>query len=125
MAAASRTIKHVRSTRDGNVLIVTNRDDKEVEKLRKTIQEAGGDMEIKKAGTNERKEVIHINGLDALAKKEDVMVAIQENIGETESGKVVVSELRPKANNTLAATVTLLKGSISKQWTAKSWNGEL
>lgn len=69
-------------------------------------------MTARTAGQLFQAETIHIKGMDGETTKEDLIEALKDEKVLPEKSKV--SELRPYANNTQAATITIPKGDAEK-----------
>ncbi|CAH0562950.1 unnamed protein product [Brassicogethes aeneus] len=67
-------IRNIRSTKDGNILITTDKDQSVIDNIKKTIQERNmlEEGKIIKLGKKENKEVIFIRGMDADTTKEEM-----------------------------------------------------
>lgn len=111
----------MRSTREGKLLIVMEKDDEAVEKLERLLQEKKDENTTVKRMTGGVKdtEAIHIRGLDALATREDVLKALKEKIPNLEKQGYKLSNLRPMAGDTQAATFSadkeVVKGIVEER----------
>lgn len=102
-----KSIKSIRSTKDGKVLITTDKDQDVIEKAQEAIRAMPGErMEVRKVGDDT--ETLYIRGMDISTEKEEIKEAIERTLEETNID-IQTSELRPMRNNTQAITVTISK----------------
>ncbi|XP_071052973.1 uncharacterized protein [Onthophagus taurus] len=100
-------IKSVRSTKDGKVLITTDRNESIIKKAQEAIRTMPGEKaQVRIVG--EEKETLHIRGMDASTDNMEIVEAIETTLGEPNID-LYTSELRPMKSNTQAVTVTLDK----------------
>ena len=111
---ASEAINTIRQTKEGKILITTDKDEGAIQELHKVIRE-GTDMGIRLKGmTNNREtEIIHIKGMDITTTTKDIITAIEKTTGALEENSYKIGNCRPNANNTLAVTVTA-QGNVKK-----------
>ncbi|KAH1000558.1 hypothetical protein HUJ04_012867, partial [Dendroctonus ponderosae] len=103
-------IKEIRSTRDGRLMIVTDKKQDIVDQIYSTLQSQNRiEDHIKIIGKYQQRESIHIRGQDSLAKKEDVVAALQTSIPNIQENNYHLSDIRPNSNNTQAITITINK----------------
>ncbi|KAL3277123.1 hypothetical protein HHI36_012479 [Cryptolaemus montrouzieri] len=106
---ASKSIKNLRSTEEGNLLIVTEKNEKALEKIQKLINEDEAPVTTRVAGPMKKMESIFLREMDATTTQEDIIKSIQKitrNLKETE---FKISNARPNSNYTKAATLTIDK----------------
>lgn len=99
---ASKVIRTVRSTKDGKVLVTTDREQANFQRLNTLLGQAG--LKTKRSG--ELGTAINISGMTALTTKEEVTEAIQEKIGDLNE-EYTISEMRPLKDETQAVTITV------------------
>ncbi|KAJ8932452.1 hypothetical protein NQ314_014648 [Rhamnusium bicolor] len=105
----SNIIRGLRSTKDGKLLVITDKDEDAVGKLMKTMESATETIKVRRTGEATKMEVVHIRGLDAVTKREEVVASIETKLGSLDGKSYKLSELRPNAGNTLATTLTINK----------------
>ncbi|XP_071056461.1 uncharacterized protein [Onthophagus taurus] len=107
----SDVIKNIRSTKDGKVILTTEKNEKALSEMQKAIVHLQGEnTSIKRIG--EEVDTIHVRGMDAIVDKAEVIEAIEAALGK-KNVIVRMSELRPMRNNTQAVTLTLKKMDAS------------
>ncbi|KAJ8933806.1 hypothetical protein NQ314_013778 [Rhamnusium bicolor] len=102
-------IRKIRSTKDGKLLITTDKDECGLKNLQIEIEKIMDTISVRSIWLDNKTEVIHIRGLDATTDKEEIKRAIEEKIGPTSGKMIKISELRPNANHTAAVTLALGK----------------
>ncbi|XP_066157688.1 uncharacterized protein [Euwallacea fornicatus] len=109
---ASKKINSIRSTREGKLLIITDKDQKTLNELKETINQKIINAKVKTIGETQKRKTVYIRGIDALTRKEEIRKAIGEKIEKIE--EIYISETRPTVNNTQTVTVSGPLGSIDK-----------
>lgn len=103
-----KEIRSIRTSRDGKLVITTERSLEAIQELQKCLQ--GGERKIstRTNGANKRQgKTLHIRGMDLLAEEHEVMAAIKEEFDNLKDEDIYLSKLRLNAGNTQAITVTL------------------
>ncbi|KAJ8939472.1 hypothetical protein NQ318_022526 [Aromia moschata] len=111
---AKNAIKELRSTRDGKLLVVIDKDKNATEEIHRIIKGHSDNLKTRTAGPKPAVETIHIRGIDATTLQEEVTTAIEGEIGSLEGKTHKVSKPRPSANNTQAVTISLEKTEADK-----------
>nr|XP_022910762.1 uncharacterized protein LOC111421805 [Onthophagus taurus] len=102
-------IKTIKSTKDGKLLMITERDNMKAGKIREAIIKNSQDMKMKQLKDGDT-ETIHIRGMDALVDKQEIEKAIKDIVGETKNN-LKMGELRPMRDETRAITIRIEKKS--------------
>ncbi|XP_071056622.1 uncharacterized protein [Onthophagus taurus] len=97
-------IKSIRSTREGKLLVVMDKDKDKIEKIKEAIVE-NKEMKVKQLRDGDT-DTIHIRGMDALVEKCEVQKAIEEMVGEGRYD-LKMGELRPMRDETMAITIKM------------------
>ena len=97
------SIQSLRSTKEDKLLIVMGKDEAARDRVLKLLEEKN--LKVSQVGPRVRKQVVHLRGLDDLATKEEVQLAIEQAVGADQT--TMVGPLRPSRLNTQAVTVTL------------------
>ncbi|KAH1020868.1 hypothetical protein HUJ04_010460 [Dendroctonus ponderosae] len=103
---ASDCVKQIRSTKEGKLLITTDRDETGIENVHKILQ-AAGSRQVHQLGEYTGLETLFIRGADFLTTKEEVMAALNLSVPGFEGKRHKVSDLRPMANDRQAFTLTV------------------
>ncbi|KAH1000556.1 hypothetical protein HUJ04_012865 [Dendroctonus ponderosae] len=104
-------VKALRSTKDGRLVITTERQVAIVEKLSSTLQRNNDGAEnIKVVGKQKAREPIHIRGLESQGSKEDAVAALRRKFDQIKEDDYSLSDLRPNINNTQAVTLMIDRG---------------
>ncbi|XP_063901395.1 centromere-associated protein E-like [Zophobas morio] len=107
-----KAIRTVRSTRDGKMLIITDKDQEKEQNIRKTIIENIEEANVRQiTNINRNKKTLFIRNLDATTNKEEVKQAIRRELGDRGEVELKVGEVRPTRNNTQTITITIDKDS--------------
>lgn len=101
----SECIQALRSTREGKLLIVMDKNEDALARVAKLLD--GRNIGGRPVGHRERMETVHLRGLDGLATREEVLSALEEAVGADDGTRV--GQLRPNSQNTQAVTVTMAK----------------
>ncbi|CAG9822299.1 unnamed protein product [Phaedon cochleariae] len=110
---ANKSIRSLKSTRDGKLLVTVDRNIEAIEELQKAVEKGSNRCTSRKVGLSQQTETIHIRGLAADTKREEIINTVNDKIvWNDETCKL--SELRPYANDTLAATLVLKKEDANK-----------
>lgn len=98
-------VRTIRSNRDGEMMIVLDKDDEKTGQVSEAIKNGVKDIVLRKVGERkERQKILHLKHLDALVTKEEVESALLEVTGgKPESLKV--GNLRPARARTQAVTI--------------------
>lgn len=112
--AASRAIKTVRSTKEGNLLIATERDKDALNELKETLLGGTTKVKVRAIGQSEKVSTLHIRGLDATSKAADILAALKKIIGEVEGKQFKLTDLRPNIRNTQTATLIINEADAEK-----------
>lgn len=113
-SSASGIVKSLRSTQEGKLLIITDKDKEAIVKLKEAITQNTDSMKVRKIGREAKLEAIHIRGIDATTSKEEIRAAIEAKLGSTKKGQYTLGELRPNARNTMAVTLTVCREDAEK-----------
>ncbi|XP_048522716.1 uncharacterized protein LOC125504559, partial [Dendroctonus ponderosae] len=101
-------IKELRSTRDGRLLITTDKQQEIVEEIRSALHGNKDVAEhVRIVGRHSDKVPIHIRGLESLATKEDLVAALNGKFSSIKESDYSLSDLRPNANCTQAVTLLI------------------
>ncbi|CAG9763640.1 unnamed protein product [Ceutorhynchus assimilis] len=94
---AEKGIRGIRSTREGKLLITTEKDKQTVSKIYKALEtmDNNGNNKIRKLGGELNRETIHIRGLDAVTEKREVEEALRTIIPELDNLDYKLGDLRP------------------------------
>lgn len=113
----------IRSTKDGKMLVVsTTKNMEALNKIHEAIRKDGNDIRMtKKTDSEERLIPIHIRGIDADTTQEELVSAIENQIGPSKDKKYKVGVLRPNTNETQAATVSI--GRKENSWVTENKSG--
>lgn len=106
---SAKQIKSIRSTREGKVLIVLEKDDDAKENIKTKIQNISNSIIVKDASNkkNSKNQTIHIRGLCEGTNKIDIETAIKEAIEPNEETYIKIGDPRPNRDRTLAVTATV------------------
>jgi hypothetical protein len=104
---SKEAVQTIRSTRDGKLLITMEKNSEKMGRLEEALKRVDGNLAVKKAGSNDGMETVHVRGLDATTGKEEVVAILEEKLGAGKNWRV--SDLRPCRNNTHAATIVMRK----------------
>ncbi|CAH1107111.1 unnamed protein product [Psylliodes chrysocephalus] len=99
-------IRTIRSTKEGKLLITLDKDEQAMVNIKKALREKT-ELKIRQIGKDEM-EVIHIRGMDLVTTAEEMQEAITNRLGEW-NAENRIGNIRPLANNTIAATVSVRK----------------
>jgi len=114
-ANVKKGVRSLRSTKEGKLLITLEKDEQNAEKIKQILKNTEQLKEYNIARIGGKKlETIYIRGMDAQAKKQDVIKGIREYIPELEEKEIALSELRPMANQMQAATMNINKEAAMK-----------
>ncbi|KAJ8939104.1 hypothetical protein NQ314_011235 [Rhamnusium bicolor] len=102
--AASSAVKNIKSTKEGKLLITVEKGKQKLDQLENLIKIKSGQIRIRKIGERNN-QVLHIRGIDADTKKDEVKKAIEASLGVTAGNNYELSKLRPNARDTLAITL--------------------
>lgn len=106
-------IKTIRSTKDGKILLTLDRSEVVATKVQQVLDTMNTNKDIKSWQiSGQKKEAIHIRGLDALSTEREVKTAIEDRLGADINVKI--GNLRPMTNNTQAVTITLPKDAAEQ-----------
>ncbi|XP_074034771.1 uncharacterized protein [Leptinotarsa decemlineata] len=105
-------IKGLRSTRDGRLLITTERNLETLKILSEIVQGETQELKVHQFAERLDQKKVFVRGIDATMTQEDVKCAIQDNLGLEKPPPV--SNLRPGPNDTQTAIVTLVSKDIEK-----------
>jgi hypothetical protein len=104
---SKEAVQTIRSTRDGKLLITMEKNSEKMGRLEEALKRVDGNLAVKKAGSNDGMETVHVRSLDATTGKEEVGAILEEKLGAGKNWRV--SDLRPYRNNTQAATIVMRK----------------
>lgn len=105
-------IRNLRSTRDGKVMIITDRDAETAENIRKAVGSCRSDIKVRKVGEIKINDTVYIRGMDALTKKAEVTEALtNEGIPTSE---YILGDLRPARNDTRSITIRVTRESAER-----------
>lgn len=104
---ARKAIQSITTTRQGKLLIKTNKDDDQFRILYETLKNTTSSIKVSARCSQETSQKIHIRGMDSTAEKGEVKEAIEEMVGTVEDGTYTIGELRPYGRNNQATTVTM------------------
>lgn len=110
----ANTIQSIRETKNKKLIIITNKNSEEFQKLKQKITNDLPDIHVSKAGENRNRENIFIRGLEPDACKEEVLEVLKTKLGNLQQKEVIVSELRPNQNGTKSVTITVDKEDADK-----------
>lgn len=102
---AGKAIKGIRSTRDGKLLITTEKDKNVLESIQQSIADGSQNIKIRQAGQKTLNEIIYIRGIDALTSREEVVEALEAKLGNMKDTNYEIGELRPGLFDTQAVTI--------------------
>nr|XP_022921024.1 uncharacterized protein LOC111429365 [Onthophagus taurus] len=107
-------IEGIRSTRDGKVLITTQKDKEAVMEIQKVLRDEDG-QKVTDRGIKERKQTktIYIRGLMITTEKDEIIQAINRDTG-CEKNNIKMSTLRPYAESMMAVTVEMEEDKAKK-----------
>lgn len=111
--AATGAVKSIKSTREGKVLITVEKDKDKLEQIENLIKAKSGELKIRKIG-EKANEALHLRGMDADTKIEEIKAAIDGCLEATERGSYTLSAIRPNARDTLAITIATSKAVAEK-----------
>ena len=101
---ANRTIRNIRGTKEGDLIITTAAGGNSMVNLRKLLSQTG-DLRVRNSRGERRKNVtVFLKGMDAVTTKREVAEAVRS---ETEELPVRVGELRPYFGSCLAVTLAV------------------
>ncbi|XP_071057249.1 uncharacterized protein PF3D7_1120000-like [Onthophagus taurus] len=100
-------IRGIKSTRNGKVLITIEKDGDAINKISEAINRSGEETKCKRMGDDDT-EIIHVRGMDALVKEEEIREAIADALGGEEHG-LEMGKLRPMKGEMKAITIKLDK----------------
>lgn len=100
-------IKSIRSTKEGKLLMVMERDDKALTDIAETLKLANDIGSIRKSGNNPETSTMYIRGMDATTTESEVREALENMLGRSEIKELKLSALRPARGNTQSITVTV------------------
>lgn len=110
----SKAIKNIRSTKEGKLLIILEKNENAIQELEETINNISKEIKTRRPGQNTMMDTLHIRGMYAVTQAKDVVEAIENKIGPN-GGKIkTISEIRPNANNTQAITISSSKEDADK-----------
>ncbi|KAJ3661607.1 hypothetical protein Zmor_005996 [Zophobas morio] len=105
-----KAIRTVRSTRDGKMPIITDKDQEKEQNTRKTIMENIEEANVRKiTNINRNSKTLFIRNLDATTNKEEVKRAIRRELGDRGGIEMKVGEVRPTRNSTQTITIMIDK----------------
>ncbi|XP_022908766.2 trichohyalin-like [Onthophagus taurus] len=112
-------IEGIRSTKDGKVLITTQKDKEAVMEIQKVLREEDG-QRVTDRGIEERKQTktIHIRGLMITTEENEIIQAINRDTG-CEKNEIKMSSLRPYAESMMAVTIELAEEKAKKLMNSK------
>lgn len=105
----AKIIKGIRCTREGKMVIITEKDDNAVRELEKVIKGSSDTIQIKKTGLRDNVETLHIKGMEVAVEAKEVLSAIESKIGSLQEKEFKLSKFRPNANKTMSVTFTINK----------------
>ncbi|XP_066261221.1 golgin subfamily A member 6-like protein 25 [Euwallacea similis] len=108
-------IREIRKTREGNLLITLEKNNRALEMIRKEVQK-GTSLKVKESGEYTKKCAVHIRGLEVSVTKEEIQKAIINLLGtgEEDEGEIKIGEIRPNAYGTKAVTVSMQEKEANK-----------
>lgn len=104
---ASKLIQSISTTRQGKLIIRTEKDDDEIKVLQDAIQKTSKSIRVNLRRSEAQNKTIHIKGMEATTEKEEVKAAIEETVGTIKEENCKMGELRPYGKNNQAITLTL------------------
>lgn len=114
-------IRGLRSTRDGKLLIIADKDERALERTKTALKDTCNRIgKMYELANGEDLESVHIRGLDTLTTKEDVKLALGTCVESIEDCWLKISDLRPTKNGTQNVTVTANKAVVEKLLEART-----
>nr|XP_022911388.1 myosin-2 heavy chain-like [Onthophagus taurus] len=110
----AEVIEGIKRTRDGKVLVITQRDKINTNKIEKMLTEKGQKVASRGVTERERKAYITIKGMEVTTTMEEIREAIKEKIGEAAGNESIISEIRPYAESMRAVTVQVNRSNAEK-----------
>ncbi|CAH1107105.1 unnamed protein product [Psylliodes chrysocephalus] len=78
---ARKAIRTIKSTKDGKMVIVFDKDQKAVSDIQKALKESVEGLRTRQIGEDGRTETLHVRGMDMECTREDLRQALQEKLG--------------------------------------------
>lgn len=113
-SSATNAIRTVRSTKDNNLLITMDKDEKAMDKVKEAIKNISEGIKVRELGRNDEYETLHIKGMDAESTRDNLLEELTKILGTWDEEYNRLSELRPQSNETQAATLTVKKEEAVK-----------
>ncbi|KAJ3661610.1 hypothetical protein Zmor_005998 [Zophobas morio] len=105
---AGDSIKSLKSTKDGKLLIITEKNDEAISEIRHLINQLPEKVNIKTVGKMSTKGTSYrIRVMDATTEKEEVIESLERTLGKKHGVGFRIGDLRPNTGNTKAATVMI------------------
>lgn len=98
----AKVIRTVRCTKEGKLLVTTDKEKAEFQKLNNLLGVAG----LKTRIIGGQGVALHLKGMTADTTREDVIKGVTDEIGEWK-GEYDISELRPQRDKTMAVTISI------------------
>lgn len=111
---AKKIIKNIRSTKEGKLLITTDKDTSAINELKNIIATKCDNLKTRIMGLETKTKALHIRKMDATTTKEEIENALDKALGNPEQKGYKIGEPRPDINNRLAVTVTMNKSDAGK-----------
>ncbi|CAH1107123.1 unnamed protein product [Psylliodes chrysocephalus] len=105
--AAGGAIRSLKSTRDGSLLIVMDKDQKSLNEIKKAFKDSPEGLKARQVGEEGLFETLHVRGMEAECTKQELQQALTEKLGKWDEDTHKLSDLRPMVSNQMAATVTI------------------
>lgn len=94
MAIMGAKIKQARSTKEGKVLITTEKDEEAIKQIQQVMTQNSQAIRVRTTGANLKKVLIYVRGLDAITTKQKVAEVTGRNV-DLKVTECEIEELRP------------------------------
>ncbi|XP_050306719.1 uncharacterized protein LOC126743597 [Anthonomus grandis grandis] len=113
--AASKSIKSLRTTKEGKLIIVTEQNKEAVKYIKEAVNKKFTNAKIRVSGVRETNlnETFHVRGMEITTTKNEIRTAIEGKVGDLNEDEIKISDFRPNRDNTLAATINISKEKAS------------
>lgn len=104
---ATNSIKALRSTKEGDLLVTIEKDEEILSELHNIIERKLGPGQIRKYGCNKKKQVsIIIRGMEATTEENDIKMALEQRISNKDI-QYKIGKMRQGARDTQTVTITI------------------
>lgn len=107
----NNNIRSIRSTKEGDLVMVLEKDTEKTKATQKILSEAIKENKLRTIGDRTiRHKTLHIRGLDAVTTMTEIADAIQQVIGRENTGEVKLGNIRPGRDNTQTISIIAEEG---------------